>query len=330
MPNEPDLPIINQQREGDADNSQVQLVYKIEGTPSEIPIFELAHTPQALGTVIQETTKVIGTTQSEVAISVRPFAPGSFGWDVVMLMHRHPELLYFIGPAEAQQQIKTALEYIGLIKKAGELFDTVKDVIEFLQGDKPVRTEKQPDGTVNYTAKNGQQTNFSGRVDNLYTNPVIINNYYYAFGGNGLDRQGVDGVRTFLKGEEQQTSAYITKNEVLTLLKSYSEPLPSPPRIQKTENTTTEFLNPKEGTYGSAEGVTFLPAGRKRGGFKATITDPAFLARFHSGKVRFFQNDLLEVQLLTESTLKDNKLTKKFTIQKVVNYEQAPVQGTSD
>ena len=74
MPNEPSLVAINKHLdEAGAENNQVNLVYKIEGTPDEIPIFELAHTLQALGAVIQETSRVIGTSQSEVAIAVRPF-----------------------------------------------------------------------------------------------------------------------------------------------------------------------------------------------------------------------------------------------------------------
>ena len=52
MPNEPSLVAINKHLdEAGAENNQVNLVYKIEGTPDEIPIFELAHTLQALGAV---------------------------------------------------------------------------------------------------------------------------------------------------------------------------------------------------------------------------------------------------------------------------------------
>jgi hypothetical protein len=329
MPDELLPPVVAAGPDGAAEDNQVHLIYRIEGKPNEIPIFELAHTLQALGTVIQEANRVISTSRSEIAVSVESFKRGSFAMDVVMFMQRHPEMLFFLSQQAALDQIKTALEYIGLIKKGKEGIDTVKGIIEFLKGEKPTGIEKQPDGTVNYISKTGDQINVSGTVSNLYMNPVITNNYFYAFGGNGMDRNGVEGVRTFLKHDEDQTNEFISSGEVLTALKTYSEPSPSAPRVETAENTTVEFLNPKEGTYGSAEGVTFLPAGRKRGGFKATITDAAFLARFHSGQIRFFQNDLLKVTLLTESTLKDGKLNKKFTILKVLDYQQAPIQDVT-
>ena len=320
------LPPVTNSSSGVAENSQVHLIYKIEGEPQEIPILELARTLQSLGVLIQEANRVVSQSKNALEVSVRPFESGSFKMDVVLFIQSHPEFLFFLSQQGAIDQIKKVLGYIGFIKQGQEAIATVKSVVEFLGGEKPTKAEKQPDGSVNYTAKNGEQINVSGMVSNLYLNPTIVNNFYSSYGGDAMDRPGVKGIGTFLKGQEEQTMEFIPSEEVLTALKTYSEPLPAILRIETTENTTTEFLNPKEGTYGFAEGVTFLPAGRKRGGFKATITDPDFLDRFHSGLIRFFQNDLLKVTLLTESTLKDAKLSRKYTILKVLNYEPAPVQ----
>jgi len=306
---------------------EVHLIYKIEGQPNEIPLFELARTLQSVGLVIQEANRIVGTSPHDVVVKVRPFEKGSFFMDLMLSVQNNPAVIFFLTNPEAYKQIKTVLEYIGLIKKGKEAIQTVKDVVDFLKGNKPEKVERQPNGTVTFTGPNGTQLNVPGPVGNLYVNPVITNNYFYAFGGNGMNRDGVEGLITFLKDQEEQTKQFVSKEEVVKTLKSYSEPLPAPPKVESVVNETVQYLNPKEGTYGSAEGVTFLPAGKKRGGFKARIADENFLSRFHSGQVRFFQNDLLKARVKSEQKLSNGKTSSRHEIVEVLNYDPAPTQG---
>ncbi|MEQ1948877.1 MAG: hypothetical protein ABL995_16925 [Bryobacteraceae bacterium] len=304
----------------------VHLIYKIEGRSQEVPVFELAKTLEAVGNVIHEANRIMNPQPHSVVVKVRPFEEGSFWMDLVLSVQNNPTILFALSHPEAIEHLKKVLEYVGLIKKSQEVIATVKDVIEFLKGEKPAKTERQPDGSVTYTGNNGKQLNVLGTVNNLYVNPVINNNYYYAFGGNGMNREEVHGLSTFLRGQEDQTKQFVPKEEVISSLKSYSEPSPLPAKTETITNDTIQFLNPKEGTYGSAEGVTFLPAGKKRGGFKAKITDPVFLSRFHSGQVRFYQNDILKARVKTEQTLKNGKASAKHEIVEVLNYAPAPIR----
>ena len=144
-----------------------------------------------------------------------------------------------------------------------------------------------------------------------------------------MNRDGVDGLTTFVKGQEEETKQFVPKEEVVKTLKAYSQPLPAPPEVETVTNETVQFLNPKEGTYGSAEGVTFLPAGKKRGGFRAHIADENFLSRFHSGQVRFYQNDLIKARVKSEQKLNNGKTSNRHEIMEVLSYEPAPVQGVT-
>ena len=308
----------------------VHLIYRIEGQPHDVPIFELAHILEAVGLVLQETNRVVNNSQHGLSLRVRPFEEGSWVMDVVLSVQTNPAILFFLTQPEAIEQIKKVLEYVGLIKKGTVAIQTVLDVAAFLKGKKPEKTERLPDGTVTYFNEGGDQINVPGAVSNLYLNPVIHHNYYNAFGGNGMNRPGVEGLATFIKNEEVKTRRYLPKEEVVKSLRSYSEPLPEPPRVEKVNNETVRFLNPKEGTYGSAEGVTFLPAGKRRGGFKARISDLNFLARFHSGQVRFYQNDLLKVRVKSEETLNNGKSSIKHEIVEVMEYKPSPIQGTNN
>ena len=281
---------------------------------------------EALGRVVQEADHIINRDQHKLVVSVKPFQEGSWMMDLSMTVQNHPEVLFFVTNPDAIKRIKDVLECIGLIKKANETIKTVLDVVEFLRGQKPEAIQRQPDGTVKISGPNGAQINVPGTVANLYLNPTITNNYFYAFGGNNMDRQGVEGLSTFIKGDEVQTKQFLPKEEVVQNLKPYSEPLPLPPKVETVVNETVQYLNPKEGTYGSAEGVTFLPAGKKRGGFKARIADENFLARFHSGQVRFYQDDLLKARVKTEQKLNNGTTSSKHEIVEILSYEPAPIQ----
>lgn len=250
--------------------------------------------------------------------------------DPVLSVQNNPAILFFLSQPEAVEHIKKVLEYIGLIKKRNEAIATVKDIIEFLKGEKPTKAERQPNGSVTYMAKSGDQINVSGAVNNLDVNPVINNNNFNAFGGNGMNRHDVQGLLTFLRDQEEETKQFVPKEEVVTTLKNYSEPPPLPPKTETITNETIQFLNPKEARTARPKVLRSFRQEKKKGGFKAKITDPAFLSQFHSGRIRFYQNDILKARVKTEQTLKDGKSSAKHEILEVLNYEPAPIQSTTD
>jgi hypothetical protein len=113
----------------------------------------------------------------------------------------------------------------------------------------------------------------------------------------------------------------------LPAIKAYSEPDPEPPKEEVEENTTTEFLNPKSGTYGDTDGTwTFTAAGTNKNPFQARITDKVFLGRYGRGAIRFYRDDVLRAKVKRVQKLKNGKSKTTSEIVEVLDYKPAPVK----
>jgi len=320
---EPPAPPVEAQPEREPEVGEVHLIYKIEGVPDDIPVFELARTLEALGHVIQESDRVINEEQHTLLIKVKPFEEGSFLMDLVVSVQNNPAILFFLTQPEAIERIKKVFEYIGLVKKGKEAYATLLDLIGHLKTGKPEKVEpKGPDQFV-YTNHNGQELIVNGTVHNLVNN-VFVQNFIFSAVAGPLQRPGVEGLSTYFKDEVEESKHFLPKAEA-PAIEAYSSPVPEAPRVEVIENTTTEMLNPKAGTYGEPEGVwTFTRAGTKTK-IKANIADKKFLMKFQRGAVRFFHNDLLKVKLKHEQTVKNTKVTNKYEIVEVVEYTKGKI-----
>jgi hypothetical protein len=168
---------------------------------------------------------------------------------------------------------------LGLIKSGGEMLASLLELLEFLKNGKPAKVEHYGRDRFNYYNQAGQVMPVNQPVHSLVNNGTIQQFFFPAMGAP-LQREAVEAVKTFLVGQEQQTAVRVPKAE-LPAIKAYSEPDPAPPKEEVLENITTDFLNPKAGTYGDTEGTwTFTKAGTTKNPFRARITDEKFLARF--------------------------------------------------
>lgn len=304
---------------------EVHLSYQIEGPQDVVPVFELSRTLEGLGNIIQEGDHVLHADRHALVVRVKPFQEGSFVMDLVLSVQNNPAVLFFLTQPEAIERIKKVLEYLGLIKKGTEAIKTVLEVIDFLKNGKPKKVEPAGPDTFNYYNQQDQVMPVTQPIHNLVNNGTIQQFIFPALGAP-LEREKVEAVKTFLKGEEQQTTVRIPKQEA-PALKAYSEPEPEPEKEQVLENYTTELVNPKAGTYGETEGTwIFTRAGSKKNPFRATITDDKFLGKFGRGSVRFYHDDVLKVKLRSEQRLKNGKGSTKYEIVEVLDYNKAPVQ----
>ena len=303
----------------------VHLIYKIEGQPNDIPVFELARTLEALGTIIEEADRVINAEQHRLVVKVKPFQEGSFLMDLVVSVQHNPSVLFFLSHPEAIDRIKKVFEYLGLIKKGREIIASLLELIDHLKTGKPAKVEPLGPDEYSYTNHNGQELVISGTVHNLVNN-VTIQNFIYQAVASPLQREGVEGLSTYLQDAPQETKQYLPKQEV-PAIQAFSSPEPEAPKVEVIENTTIEMLHPKAGAYGEPEGVwTFTRAGTNTK-IRASIVDPTFLAKYQRGVVRFFHNDLLKVRLKHEQTIKNRKVTNKFEIVDVMDYTKAKAKS---
>jgi hypothetical protein len=304
---------------------EVHLVYQIEGKPNEVPVFELARTLEALGNIIQEGDKVVYHDPHEVMVRVKPFQEGSFIMDFVLSVLNNPTVLFFLSQPEAIERIKKVLEYLGLIKKSKDILVNLIELLEFLKNGKPAKVEPAGPDLFNYYNQEGQVMPVNQPIHSLINNGTIQQFIFPAVAAP-LQRQNVEAVKTFLANQEHQTAMRLPKAD-LPAIKAYSEPEPEEPKEEISENITTEFLNPKAGTYGDTEGTwTFTRAGTNKNPFRARIRDENFLKRFGRGAIRFYHDDVLKVKLKTEHRLKNGKGKTSQEIIEVLDYQAAPVK----
>lgn len=304
---------------------EVHLVYKIEGTAGEVPVFELARTLEALGHVIEEGDHILNGDAHGLVVRVRPFEEGSFLMDLVLSVQNNPAVLFFLTHPEAIARIKTVLEYLGFVKKGQEILTSLLELVEFLKKGKPSKIEHTSPEVFNYYNQDGQVMPVNQPVHKLINNGTI-QQYFFPAVAAPLQRDAVEAITTFLANQELETAVRVPK-EQLQPIKAYSEPEPTAPREEVVENITTAFLNPKAGTYGDTEGTwIFTKAGSNKNPFRARISDDTFLARFGRGAIRFYHDDVLKVRLKSEERFKNGKSRTTHEIVEVIDYQVAPVK----
>jgi len=284
------------------DNGDVHLIYKIQGKPNEVDVFELGRVLDSIGNVISETNRLIKKPDTgDLAIKVKPFQTGSFIMDFVMHVQQNPQYLFLATQTETVQQVKDALECLGVIKKVKDQGASLIELLKRLKDGKPAKVEQKGPDRFEYHAADGSVTSVGSQVHTLYNNGTINNFVFPAF-GKPLEGEGVEGIITFLKGAQAATGVKLVKDDA-AYLRAYAEPtaLATPP--EKLENTTIQMLRPKSGNYGEQSGTwTFRVAGTQRS-IKATIKHKEFLAKYTSGIIRFYTGDLLKVKVHETQTI---------------------------
>jgi hypothetical protein len=313
------LKIIDAVKKPAVEDEDVHLVYKIEGDPHDVDIFELSRVLESLGRVLQEGNRVLHP-ESSVVLKVSPFEPGSFIMDIAMQMqqaagHSAPLLAAVMQP-EMIKQAKDILENIGLIKKAWDYGASLLELLHKLKNGKPEKVEKRGD-VFEYKAQDGGIIPVSAPVHNLY-NSGVVNNFILNIAAP-VERTDVTAVKTFLKNMEAATGIQITKSDV-PAIRAYVGPPVSEGQPEVIENTATYMLHPKSGNYGEKTGQwTFKIAGTSRT-LKAKITDPVFLEQYTKGDFRFYVQDLLKARVHERQIVDGSKVKVQNEIIEVVHY----------
>lgn len=294
-----------------SNNDDVHLIYKIEGKPNQINIFELGRLLDSVGNIISETNLIVKQPDAgDLTIEVKPFRTGSFIMDFVMRIQKNPEYLFIASQMEMTKQIQDALEYLGLIRKLKGKGASLIALLKNLKNGKPTKVQQKGPDLFEYSGTNGSVTAVSMQVHTLY-NSGVINNYIFPALGKPLEQQGVKGIKTFLMGAEADTGIELACDDA-DALRAYAKPETAGSISETLENTTVQMLHPKSGNYGEQSGTwTFRVAGTQRN-IKATITHKDFLAQYTSGVIRFYTEDLIKARVHEIQTING-------TTEKVVN-----------
>lgn len=305
-------------------NNKVNLIIKLEGPAIEegLNLFDLAPSLLAIGTIITEANKTINPEGKEIAINIKPFEKGSFIVDLFLFAKTNfNQLLDFVS-SDNTIQIKSLLEWIGLIAKVGGAGVGLIHLVKFLKG-KPKNVEKLSSGDIRYTNKNGQNFTVNGRVKKLYNNCVIQNNTYNGI-GKLLELEGIDEINTFIKDDEKLSDT-IKKADV-EALKNFSEIIGEEKIISESESEI--YLRFKRGSFdGDGTRWSFRTGNKNSDVIIAVIKDEAFLQKVKSGEIRPNHKDTLKVILKAKQKMKnDGEISISHEIMKVLDYKEAPKQ----
>jgi hypothetical protein len=315
--------------EADASESgQVNLIYKIEGKPQEVGVFELARVLDSFGNVLRESYRIVSEPNAgEMVVKVKPFESGSFIMDLALRVQQNPEYLFLLSQVQVLQHAKAALEYLGYIKKTKDFGANLFELIKALKDGRPEKIEQTAPDRYEYHAKDGAIIPVNSSVNALYNNSVI-NNFTFNIVAPA-ENETAKGILTYLKGAERQTSVRISKQDVQAV-RAYTEPPELTTKVEVLEDTTTKMLNPKSGNYGQTTGTwNFTIAGTHRS-IKARIVHKEFLKKYSDGSIRFYQGDRLKVRLRERQVIEGEKTRMEYEIVEVLDYHQATQNPVHD
>jgi hypothetical protein len=310
--------MLDRSQSGPEPGEKIDLLYKIEGQPNELNIFELAKVLESFGTMVKESYQLIHPKAGDLDVRVKPFEQGSFVINFPMEVKEAAAvgMLFF---AQHQTELialaKDTLQTLGFVQKVGKKITSLLDLIRKLKDGKPKKVEKKGD-EYEYTASDNSVILVDAKVHNLFNNRTINNVTVNVFGP--ADNPAVDRIVTMLRNEPE--TAQITDKEDMKTIHAYSGPALAPPDAEVNEDTIVRVLRPKSGNYGQVKGTWQFYIEGQKGAIKAKISDTDFLLRYSNGEVRFHQSDRLKVKLHERQIIEGEKVKMEYEILEVIDY----------
>lgn len=291
-------------------NPEVSVIYRLEGDIADIDVDELAPALMALAALVRDGNRALNADGEDVAVRVRPFRPGSFEVDIVLVAHVAMNAFQFLSD-DRIKRIKDILELIGIIKSKTT---SVLELLKRLRGKKATVDQIGP-GEFRYQTDDFS-VSVSGPVHELVQNKTVVNNIFNSYARPVLNSTATD-VRSYLEGEETATSVVVTKDEARTIRGE----APSVPLLEEgpaQERRSTISVNPKRGPYGGEGGKYYFTRGEES--LTATIEDRAFCERLEAGEVRFHHEDLLRIDVLESQKIDGTRVSVTHRITRVIEY----------
>ncbi len=301
-------------------DNQINLVYELDGDVHEVDVFQLAPTLLALGELIQEGNQEVNPGGRQIGVNVKPFREGSFIVDLTVFPQTHLQQFLDLLSTHPVDQIKTVLEWIGLI--AGTPLGAVQ-LVKWLKG-RPKSVEEVAPGEFRYTAVDDRSITVAGPVHKLVSNSSITNNIYRVYAAPIERQELITDVKTYIQDDEK-SEVVVTRDEAPVLRNYVSDAEVQGTEIVKEHTHHGVYLNPKRGAFdGDPRDWSF-----RRGGdiVVATIKDPDFLNKCAKGEYRLNHSDLLIVDLLERQRVQGTTVLKPvYEILRVTNYVRGPEQ----
>lgn len=303
------------------------MVYKLDGQIQEVDVFRLAPTLLALGELIQESNQQVNPGGRQIGVNVKPFREGSFIVDLTVFPQTHLQQFLDLLSSHPADQIKTVLEWIGLVAVAGTPLGAVQ-LVKWLKG-KPKSVEELAPGEFRYTAADDRSITVAAPVHQLISNSNITNNIYKVYAAPLEQQISITDVKTYIENR-QESEVVITKDDAQGF-RDFVGPSEATQgaEIIKEHTHYGVYLNPKRGAFdGDPKEWSF-----RRGGeiVVATLKDRDFLDKCAKGEYRLNHSDLLIVDLLERQRVQGTMVMKPtYEILRVTSYIKGPEQASLD
>ncbi len=269
--------------------NHVDFIIRMDGSGIEkgLDLFEFAPSLLSLGTVVKESSKVLGI-KKEIGINIKPIEKGSFLIELAFFTNNSLSLneLFKFTQDNDVKNIKEVLEWIGLI--GGGTVSFIQ-FVKWRDKNRNAKREEIESDKIKYT-ENDQSITVNGNVENIYNNPVIHQHFYPAL--KQLEKNGIDTFESYIKGEESNKTT-LTPEDVQPIKRYAESELSSTIEDLGEESVYETSLNFKRGSFEGEPNQWSFRKGDQV--IVAVIRDETFLHRIKDGEVRPYTKDFLKV-----------------------------------
>lgn len=300
---------------------KINLIFRLTGEAVDqgIDVFELSPLLMSIGTLIQDGQSLVHPEGKKLGVNIKPFEQGSFIIELSIFAQNNLQQVLDLTNNSSVQEVKELIEWLGIIGSSGW---GVLKIYKWLQG-KPKKFEEVNENEVKIVNKEGNSITVNKNVFSLFQNTSIQQNIYHIY-GNFLGKEGISSVESYEPHSENAEKVIINKEDVSLFNPENTVPSETEDESE-SRNITRVYLKPKRI---SVEGEPNNWSLRKGEGIviTANIKDEEFLEKIRSGEIRLSSEDLLLVDLLEIQTVKDNDVSVKYEVNRVIEYKRAPIQ----
>ena len=296
-----------------------EIEYKLEGIDFNegIDVYQLIPYLVEFGDLIKETVRELGY-EEEVSVRVRPFKQGSFITEFVVTYGNDLTNLFSSREATA---LASALTILGFMK----VKDTcLPKIIKAVKG-RISEYKETDDGYFIYEGSNGQQIKVDGNTQKVIQSKKIASHYKNISTGPIIGSNNtVTNVVIAPPNEKNESDKISFSADDIEYFDLYQKNV-SGEEEEDLDNTEVIqhgiYLNPISGSYSGKEKGYKFKSGDKITYGGVIILDKDLIDKLESSEIRFFEKDLLKVDLKTTQTVSKNGTIKEhYAIVKMHDY----------